>query len=392
MTWNVTNTGNTTTGFNVNLFLSQAAPAGVKLQLVLHKSYTTPVAVSCDLKLRSHLVLVANILNPVFVTPDSGGLPDPNSPLATNATIQLAPGEVGKITLRILDLDLTNNVTIVNDKGETISIDPAFVPGVTVSPLVRPQEIGTVLLAEGVTEPPVITTDDPNSTIFFVQQPTDTVAGELMAPVRVQVRDRSGAVLPGVPVTLTLSAAPDGGAMLGTTTALTDAAGIAQFPGLRFTVPGGGYRMQASVTVPGNLVIPPAQSGLFSILPIVVSNANDAGPGSLRQAIVNANNNAGVIDIVTFGVQGTIALASPLPALVEPATLNGLKTGRMRPVRADRGDQRRQHRHGIGFRPPRDRRQHDDTRPLDHGIPRQRDRAPQRRRQPHRVQLRRRGA
>ena len=118
VTWNVTNTGNTTTGFNVNLFLSQAAPAGVKLQLVLHKSYTTPAAVSCDLKLRTHLVLVANILNPVFVTPD-GGITDPNSPLATNATIQLAPGEVGKITLRILDLDLTNNVTIVNDKGET---------------------------------------------------------------------------------------------------------------------------------------------------------------------------------------------------------------------------------------------------------------------------------
>ena len=271
-------------------------------------------------------MLVANILNPVFVTPD-GGITDPNSPLATNATIQLAPGEVGKITLRILDLDLTNNVTIVNDKGETISIDPAFVPGVTVSPLVRAQEIGTVALADGVTEPPIITTDDGNSTIFFIQQPTDTVAGELMAPVRVQVRDRSGAVLPGVPVTLTLSAAPDGGAMLGTTTALTDAAGIAQFPGLRFTVPGGGYRMQASVSVPGNLVIPPAQSGLFSILPIVVSNANDAGPGSLRQAIVNANNNAGVVDIVTFAVQGTIALASPLPALVEPATLNGLKTG-----------------------------------------------------------------
>ena len=50
VTWNVTNTGNTTTGFNVNLFLSQAAPPGVKLQLVLHKSYTTPAAVSCDLE------------------------------------------------------------------------------------------------------------------------------------------------------------------------------------------------------------------------------------------------------------------------------------------------------------------------------------------------------
>jgi hypothetical protein len=325
VTWNVTNTGNTTAGFNVNLFLSQAAPAGVKLQLVLHKSYTTPAAVSCDLKLRSHTVLVTNILNPVFITPGSGGLPDPNSPAATNATIQLAPGEVGKITLRLLDLDLTNNVTIVNDRGDTISIDPAFVPGVTLSPLVRAQEIGTVALADGVTEPPIITPDDANSTIFFIQQPSDTVVGELMAPARVQVRDRSGAVIPGVPVTLALSAAPDGGGMQGPTTALTDAAGIAQFDGLRFTVPGG-YRMQASVSVQG-LVIPPAQSALFSILPIVVSNANDAGPGSLRQAIVNANNNAGVVDIVTFGVQATIALLSPLPAIVEPATFNGLKTG-----------------------------------------------------------------
>ena len=191
----------------MNLFLSQAAPAGVKLQLVLHKSYTTPAAVSCDLKLRSHTVLVANILHPVFVTPGSGGIPDPNSPAATNATLELAPGEVGKITLRILDLDLTNNVTIVNDKGETISIDPAFVPGVTVSPVVSPQEIGTVLLAQGVTKPPVITTD--SSTIFFVQQPSNTVVGEIMAPVRVQVRDRSGAVLPGVPVTLSLIAGPE---------------------------------------------------------------------------------------------------------------------------------------------------------------------------------------
>jgi uncharacterized repeat protein (TIGR01451 family) len=265
VTWKLTNTGNTTAAFNVDLFLSQAAPAAVKLQLVLHKSYTTPAAVTCELKLRSHTVLVANVLHPVFVTPQSGGIPDPNSPAATNATMQLAPGEVGKITLRILDNDLTNNVTIVNDKGDRVSIDPAFVPGTTVSPVVRAQEIGTVALAEGVTKPPVITTDDDNSTIFFVQQPTTTVVNEAMAPVRVQVRDRSGAVLPGAQVTL--SAAPAGGAIIGATTALTDASGIATFAGLRFAVPGT-YRLQASVSGPGGLVIPPAQSALFMILPL----------------------------------------------------------------------------------------------------------------------------
>jgi hypothetical protein len=325
VTWNVTNTGNTTTAFNVNLFLSEAAPAGVKLQLVLHKSYTTPVAVSCDLKLRSHTVLVANILNPVFVTPGSGGLPDPNDPAATNATIQLEPGEVGKITLRILDSDLTNNVTIVNDQGDTISIDPAFVPGVTLSPIVRAQEIGTVALAEGVTRPPVITTD--SSTLFFIQQPADAVVGQVMAPVRVQVRDASGAVVPGVPVTLSLIAGPAGGVMQGTATVVSDQSGIAEFDGLRFNVPGSGYRLQATVLVPG-LEIAPAQSAPFTITSIVVSNANDAGPGSLRQGLIDANNNTGVVDTITFAVQGTtIALLSPLPAIVEPATLNGLKTG-----------------------------------------------------------------
>ena len=297
VTWKVTNTGNTTTAFNVNLFLSQAAPAGVKLQLVLHKSYTTPAAVDCSLKLRSHTVLVANIVHPVFVTPQSGGIPDPNNPAATNGTIQLAPGEVGKITLRILDADLTNNVTIVNDKGETVSIDPAFVPGVTLSPLVRAQEIGTVALAEGVTKPPIITTDDDNSTIFFVQQPSTTVVGEIMAPVRVQVRDRSGAVLPGVPVTLSLFTVPAGGAIVGATTALTDVSGIATFAGLRFTVPGT-YRLQASVSVPGGLVIPPALSALFEILrsPTVAGRA--AGPAGSRRSGVQQSARTDVCPLV----------------------------------------------------------------------------------------------
>ena len=115
---------------------------------------------------------------------------------------------------------------------------------------------------------------------------------------------------------------------MGPTTALTDVSGIAQFAGLRFTVPGTGYRLQASVTVPGGLVIPPALSAPFTILSLIVSNANDAGPGSLRQAVIDANNNTGVVDTVTFAVQGsTIALLSPLPVIVEPVTLNGLKTG-----------------------------------------------------------------
>ena len=101
VTWSVTNTGNTTSSFNVNLFLSQAAPAGsVNTQLILHKAYLTPAAASCDLKVRSNTVLVANITNPNFVTP-TNSIPDPNSPASNNATLLLGPNEKGYITLRI---------------------------------------------------------------------------------------------------------------------------------------------------------------------------------------------------------------------------------------------------------------------------------------------------
>lgn len=327
VTWTVTNTGNTTTAFNVNLFLAQQNVPGVKVQLVLHKSYLTPAVAGCEVKTRSQTVLVANITNPVFVTPDSG-IPDANSPDATNGTIWLAPGEVGKITLRLRDSDLTNNVAVVNDKGETVFIDPAFVPGVTVSPVVVPQEIGTIPLAQGETEPPIITTDE--STIFFLQQPGSALVGAPIGPVSVQVRGKTGAPQPGAIVTLSLGAGPSGAVMSGVTTAVADVNGVAGFSGLRFSLPGTGYRLRADAAA-GPLVFAPALSAPFTILPIAVVNANDSGPGSLREAILNANANTGVIDAIGFAIAGvrpyTIALLSPLPALTDPVVIDAGITG-----------------------------------------------------------------
>jgi hypothetical protein len=53
-----------------------------------------------------------------------------------------------------------------------------------------------------------------------------------------------------------------------------------------------------------------------------VSNLNDGGTGSLRQAILNANGSAGV-DTITLSsaLSGTIALASTLPEITDPAGL-----------------------------------------------------------------------
>lgn len=71
VTWTIVNTGNTTTSFNVSLFLANASAklAGVKTQLIVHKTYTTPIADDCTLKSQTQTVLVANVPNPTFQAP-----------------------------------------------------------------------------------------------------------------------------------------------------------------------------------------------------------------------------------------------------------------------------------------------------------------------------------
>src|SRR5580704_3737658 len=57
-----------------------------------------------------------------------------------------------------------------------------------------------------------------------------------------------------------------------------------------------------------------------------VTNTNDSGPGSLRQAIINADNGSGG-DTIAFAIPGTgpfkISPASDLPVLTVPGTIDG---------------------------------------------------------------------
>jgi predicted outer membrane repeat protein len=53
-----------------------------------------------------------------------------------------------------------------------------------------------------------------------------------------------------------------------------------------------------------------------------VTNTNDSGAGSLRQAILDANVIAGA-DTITFGLSGTIVLASTLPPIADELTIDG---------------------------------------------------------------------
>jgi len=57
-----------------------------------------------------------------------------------------------------------------------------------------------------------------------------------------------------------------------------------------------------------------------------VTNTNDSGAGSLRQAILDANATTGA-DLINFNIAGTdvhtIAPASELPKITGPVTING---------------------------------------------------------------------
>ena len=92
ITWTVTNDGNTTSSFNVNMFLGQQTaklcPPGtdgssagcINVQLVLYKTYNTPATTGCTLQYQTHNVLVSNIPNPDFIDPELARRARPERP------------------------------------------------------------------------------------------------------------------------------------------------------------------------------------------------------------------------------------------------------------------------------------------------------------------------
>ncbi|MFM8934238.1 MAG: hypothetical protein ACKOS8_20435 [Gemmataceae bacterium] len=63
----------------------------------------------------------------------------------------------------------------------------------------------------------------------------------------------------------------------------------------------------------------------------LVANLNDTGTGSFRQALVDANALPGP-DAIQFQVGGLVTLASDLPAITEPVSINALKAGSYLPT------------------------------------------------------------
>jgi hypothetical protein len=322
-TWTVQTTGNTTGGQKLKLLTNTELPEDFKTQLIIHRGYSTPVAVGCELGLQRQSIVVANIPNPAFVSASSPDLTDLEitDPASTNATFFVAPGDDWvQITLRIVDTDPLSGLS------------PQQFLTQAVTPVVIAQSVNTIEAINGSTTPPVAV---PGTSIVFLVPPAGGTAGSPISPaVQVQVRDATGALLTQSAVALSIATGPTGATISGNT-ATTDAIGIATFPLLTLS-DAGAYTLAATAQGPaGTDPIAPAITAPFLVTgtgaTFLVTNTNDSGPGSLREAITNANRNAPSLDVIQFAIPGaaphTIALASGLPAITDAAVIDATAAG-----------------------------------------------------------------
>lgn len=101
-TWPLTNDGNTTASYSTKLLSTGTMPAGLKLQLILHQNYKTPIAHGCTLATETTHILLNNVPNPtVLTTTDGIGTPDIGS--ATIPTVSIVPGQIVNLTVRVVD-------------------------------------------------------------------------------------------------------------------------------------------------------------------------------------------------------------------------------------------------------------------------------------------------
>ncbi len=158
----------------------------------------------------------------------------------------------------------------------------------------------------------------------FTVQPSDTVANSVISPpVQVSIFDSQGNLVTTAtdPVTIAIGGDPSGGTLSGTVTK-NAVGGVAVFDDLSIDIFGVDYSLNAAS---GSLT--PVLSDPFTILSrFTVTNTNDAGPGSLRQAILNANATPGTqtIDFAIFhAAPFTISPNTELPVVTDAVVIDG---------------------------------------------------------------------
>lgn len=309
VSWPVTNTGNTSAGYIIRPLVG-GDRTGFHFQLVASRIVLIPTSKDCKPAFATMNKVALNLKNAnqlvdetVVVSPED----------LDNATIWIAPGETVLVTLRV--------------RGD-VPFNPALNPTVLT---VTQQAIDTVLLPpDGSPAPPQTFTRSASPNLFFLVEPQDTTSGSAFdPPVRVAAQDTSGARLPGVTINLSLIA-PAGvdAALFGDTSVVTDETGVATFDPIGVRGAGGGFILRASAP---SLEVTPADSVPFDVTGpalFLVTNGNDEGAGSLRQAILNANANGGGLDRIEFNIDGgsppfTVQPLTPLPAITSTVIIDG---------------------------------------------------------------------
>ena len=252
------------------------------------------------------------VASPLVITTTT--LPEAVQNVNYNTTL-LSTGGAAPITWNVVGLPAGLNFT----SGGAISGTTA-VPGVS-NLQIRATDSGSP--AQSVTVPLTLTVFSNTGLIRFVQQPTTTAQGRPISPaVTVSVNDPGGAAVLGVAVTIALGNNPSGGTLSGTTTATTAANGVATFSALSIDSPGSGYTLIASATGVGGTA-----SNAFSITPVfVVTNTSDSGPGSLRQAMLDANASsqpAGIAFKIGNADVQTITPLTALPTVTNSTVIDG---------------------------------------------------------------------
>jgi hypothetical protein len=148
----MTNNGNTTASYNVQVAATGTPPGGVVVQLILNKLYQTPIADNCKLGVQTHWVTVANIIKPTLYTSGVPGLGTPNiaNPNPTEGSVTLAPGETVYVTLRVQNNASTpynpvaalapvtvphavDTQTVLSNPGNTTLTGPVVYPQLTIT-------------------------------------------------------------------------------------------------------------------------------------------------------------------------------------------------------------------------------------------------------------------
>ena len=319
-TWTVTNEGNTTANYDVNLFQSSAVPAGIKTQVIIHRAYTTPVSDGCTLKYQTQTVVVTNVVNPHLLTGD-----------AANQSLWLEPGGKARITLRVIDPVATDPVTFDPTSGPT-----EVTPEVT-STAKNTEDLDDPIAVPPSDTPPTAATA--TTALTVVTQPVNALISTSLGSVQVRVMrtlNNTTAPLANASVAAGILANPSGGHLNGQTTVVTDASGYATFNTLTIDRAGQGYQLLFTAAAAGAV---PVSSAMFTVTVadadptqnvFIVTTTADSGLGSLRQAILNANstlNGVGGPDLITFGFHlagtHTIVLTTPLPPLTQPVIIDG---------------------------------------------------------------------